>query len=100
MTAGLLLVIAGVSRTEVVGWLSASTLGCILGGLALIAGFIAIELRTVEPLVDLRIFKRRTLRGANIVALLCFGAMTGFYFVGSLLLQRVFGYSALDTGFA
>ena len=100
LTAGLLLVVAGISRTDVVGWASPSTFVAILGGLALIGAFVAIELNTTEPLIDLRIFRRRMLRGANLVGVLTFGALAGYFFSASLLMQRVFGFSALKTGFA
>jgi len=100
LTAGLLLVVAGISRSDVVGWVSASTFGAIFGGLALIGAFVAIELNTTEPLIDLRIFRRRMLRGANLVGVLTFGALAGYFFSASLLMQRVFGFSPLKTGFA
>jgi predicted MFS family arabinose efflux permease len=59
-----------------------------------------IELRSPQPLVDLRIFRRRLLRGANLVGLIEFGAGAGFFFTSSLMMQRVFHYSPLETGFA
>ena len=100
LTAGLLLIVAGISRSDVVGWLSASTFAAIVGGLALIGAFVSIELKTTEPLIDLRIFRRRMLRGANLVGVLTFGTLAGYFFSASLLMQRVFGFSPLKTGFA
>jgi EmrB/QacA subfamily drug resistance transporter len=100
LTAGLLLLVAGTSRTDVVGWASAPTIGFLGGGLALLAVFVVVELRSPQPLVDLRIFRRRLLRGANLVGLVSYGAGSGFFFVASLMMQRSFGYSPLETGFA
>jgi EmrB/QacA subfamily drug resistance transporter len=100
LTGALLLIVAAVSRTDVVGWVSAETFAFATGGVALLVAFVVIELTSPLPLVDLRIFRRRLLRGANVVGLLEFGAGAGFFFTSSLMMQRVFGYSPAKTGFA
>jgi EmrB/QacA subfamily drug resistance transporter len=100
LTGGLLLVIAGVSRTDVVGWASATTFVLVVAGLALLVAFVVVELRSAQPLIDLRIFRRRRVRGANAIGVMSYGAGAGFFFVASLMMQRVFGYSPLKTGFA
>lgn len=101
LTGALLLFVAGVARTDVVGWISTPTLGFVGGGVALLVAFVVIELRSSQPLIDLRIFRRRRLlRGANVVGLVSYGAGAGFFFVASLMMQQVFGYSPLKTGFA
>ncbi|HWE63214.1 MAG TPA: MFS transporter [Chloroflexota bacterium] len=82
------------------GWHSTRTLS--LGGAALVmaVSFVLIEARSSNPLVPLRIFRSRTVIGANLVrACLAFG-MFGLFFLGALYLQRVLGYGALETGFA
>ena len=59
-----------------------------------------IEARSSNPLVPLRIFRSRTVIGANLVrAFLTFG-MFGLFFLGALYLQRVLRYGALETGLA
>ena len=67
VTAGLsLLVYALVDATDA-GWGSTQTLGLLALSAALIAAFVAIELRSASPLVPFRIFRMRTLTGANVV---------------------------------
>ena len=53
-----------------------------------------------NPLVPLRIFRSRNVSGANVVQVLMVAGMFGMFFLGSLYLQRVLGYSALEIGFA
>lgn len=82
------------------GWGAARTLE--LGALALVllAAFIAREATARSPLVQLRIFRSRNVTGANLVQVLSVAGMFGTFFLGSLYLQRVLGYDALEIGFA
>ena len=59
-----------------------------------------IETRTEDPLLPLSIFRLRTLAGANVVALLLGGSFFAFVFAGTLFMQQVMHYSALQTGLA
>ncbi|HEU4656762.1 MAG TPA: MFS transporter [Capillimicrobium sp.] len=100
VTAGLAIIVYTLVDAEDAGWGSTQTL--VLGaiGVALLASFVAIELRQRAPLVPFRIFRLRTLRGANLSGLLVAMALFGMFFFVSLYLQRVLGYSALEAGFA
>jgi EmrB/QacA subfamily drug resistance transporter len=82
------------------GWGAGSTLG--LGGLALalLAAFVAREATAANPLIPLRIFRSRDIAGANLIQALSVAAMFGQGFLGSLYLQRVLGYDALQIGLA
>ena len=60
--------------------------------------FIVIELRSRSPLVPLGIFGRRTLTGANVVGLLLGVTVFGMFFLLSLYMQQVLGFSAIKTG--
>jgi EmrB/QacA subfamily drug resistance transporter len=82
------------------GWGSGQALGGLAVSLALLVAFIVRESRTPTPLVPLRIFRSRTLSGANVVQALTVAGMFGMFFLGSLYLQRVLGYSALEIGLA
>ena len=70
------------------------------GSVALLVAFAAIESRAQDPLLPLSIFRLRTLAGANIAGLLSGGSFFGFIFVGTLYMQQVLRYSALETGVA
>jgi EmrB/QacA subfamily drug resistance transporter len=82
------------------GWSAGRTLG--LGGVALglMAAFVVREATTRNPLVPLRIFRSRNLTGANLIQALSSSGMFGIFFLGSLYLQRVLGYDALEIGLA
>jgi EmrB/QacA subfamily drug resistance transporter len=82
------------------GWGSGQALGLLAVSLALLVAFVVREARTATPLVPLRIFRSRTLSGANIVQALTVAGMFGMFFLGSLYLQRVLGYDALQIGLA
>ena len=98
VTAGLsVLVYALVDATDA-GWGSLQTLGLIGLSAALIAAFIAIELRATKPLVPFSIFRLRTLTGANVVGLLVGASLFSMFFFISLYMQQVLDYSAIKAG--
>jgi EmrB/QacA subfamily drug resistance transporter len=82
------------------GWGSAAALGLGAASLALLAVFVAREARARSPLVPLRIFRSRNVTGANLVQIFSVAGMFGMFFLGSLYLQRVLGYDALEIGLA
>jgi EmrB/QacA subfamily drug resistance transporter len=100
VTGGLLLLVYALSRAADVGWGSASTLGLLTASVLLLAAFGLIEARTRSPLLPGAAVRNRTLVGANLSAFFTFGAFFAFIFLGSLLMQRVLGYSPTRTGVA
>ena len=66
----------------------------------LLGAFLAIESRGEAPLMPLRIFRLRTLTGANVVGFLLGASFYSFIFIGTLYMQQVLGFSALQGGFA
>lgn len=100
VTAGLLLLVYAISEAPRHGWASSSTITLLAVSAALLATFVLIETRVEAPLMPLRIFRHRTLAGANAVSLLLGGSFFAFIFVGTLYMQQVLGYSAITTGLA
>src|SRR4051795_7177986 len=82
------------------GWGDAQTLGLAAASLVLLAGFILREARAQTPLIPLGIFRSRNISGANVVQALSVAGMFGPFFLGSLYLERVLGYDALEIGLA
>jgi EmrB/QacA subfamily drug resistance transporter len=82
------------------GWGAPLTLGLGAGSLVLLALFIAREATAKTPLIPLRIFRSRNVTGANLVQVLTVAGMFGMFFMGSLYLQLVQGYDALQIGLA
>ena len=66
----------------------------------MIAAFVAREQRTRVPLVRLGIFRSGSLVRANLAAMALFGGWFGFQFILTLYLQRLRGWSSLETGLA
>jgi EmrB/QacA subfamily drug resistance transporter len=82
------------------GLFSARTLGVGGASLALLAGFFALEARLSNPIMPLRILRLRMLMGSSLVRGLLVTGMFSAFFLGSLYLERVLGYDAIDTGLA
>ena len=99
VTASLMLLVFGLTQANRVGWGSAQTIGVFIGSAILMAVFLANETRSQSPLVPLGIFRRRTLTGANLVGFGLGTMIFGIFFLLSLYMQQVLGYSALKTGF-
>jgi EmrB/QacA subfamily drug resistance transporter len=100
ITAGLMLLVFALTRATTEGWGSASTLGLLTASAALVVAFVVVETRSAAPLLPLRIFRLPTLAAAN-VAMAIVGAVTfSEFYVLSLYLQDVLGYSALQSGAA
>src|SRR5438477_4905830 len=70
ITAGLMLLVYGMTRAAQHGWGTTTTIGLLTGAAALIAAFFAIELRSKAPLLPMRIFRLRTLTASNVSGLL------------------------------
>jgi EmrB/QacA subfamily drug resistance transporter len=82
------------------GWGDGRTLGLGAVSLALLGAFIAREATAGTPLIPLRIFRSRNVTGANVIQALMVAGMFATFFLGSLYLQRVLGYDALEIGLA
>jgi len=100
VTAGLMLLVYALTRATTDGWSSPVTIGLLSGAAALIAAFVAIELRSRSPLLPLRIFRSRTLSASNAAMAIVGAVAFSEFFVLTLYLQDVLHYSAVQTGVA
>jgi EmrB/QacA subfamily drug resistance transporter len=100
VTAGLMVLVFALVKAQDYGWGSARTLGLGAVAVALLAAFVFIESRSKAPLIRLGIFRSRNISGANAVMLLVIGGMYAFFFLVSLYVQQVLGYSPLEAGLA
>src|SRR3954462_11821129 len=69
ITTGLSLLVYAVLDANNAGWGSTKTISLLAVAAVLIVAFIGIERRSAYPLVPFRIFRNRTLTGANVVGL-------------------------------
>jgi EmrB/QacA subfamily drug resistance transporter len=100
VTAALMLAVYAIVNGNQNGWTSGQTLGLLVGAVALLAIFFAIESRVSAPLVPLRLFRLRNLSTASVVGILWAAAMFAAFFLSALYLQLVLGYSPLKVGLA
>ncbi|MEA2150878.1 MAG: hypothetical protein QOD69_2708 [Solirubrobacteraceae bacterium] len=98
VTAGLSLLVFALVDTVNSGWSSSKTLVLLAVSAVLLTVFVATELRSRAPLVPFRIFRMRTLTGANVVGLLVGASLFAMFFFLSRYMQQVLGYSALKAG--
>jgi len=98
VTASLALLTYAVSKAPDVGWATARTIGLLVASGILLLAFIAIERRNRAPLVPFRIFRVKTLTGANVSGVLLGAVVYANFFLLTLYVQQVLGYSALKTG--
>jgi EmrB/QacA subfamily drug resistance transporter len=100
VTAGLMLLVYATTHATSDGWGSSTTLGLFAGAVVLMLAFVAIELRSPSPLLPLRIFRARTLAAANAAMAIVGAVAFSEFFVLTLYLQDVLGYSAVESGAA
>src|SRR5690242_20362274 len=81
ITAGLMVLVYAMTRATQHGWLTTETIGLLAAATALIAAFFVIEARSKAPLLPLRIFRLRTLRGSNVSGLLMGSAIFSQFFL-------------------
>jgi EmrB/QacA subfamily drug resistance transporter len=98
VTAGLALLVYAVSEAPNHGWGSAWTLARLAAAAVLLLAFLVIEARARDPLMPFRIFRVRTVAGANVAGLLLGAVVFANFFVLTLYVQQVLGWSALKTG--
>ncbi|MDA0179757.1 MFS transporter [Solirubrobacter phytolaccae] len=82
------------------GWLSALTLGSILGAVAAAVAFVRHERRTASPMLDLKLFSNGTVRGATIAQMGTSIAMASVMFGLILHFQYAYGWSPVKAGLA
>jgi EmrB/QacA subfamily drug resistance transporter len=80
------------------GWTSGYIVSLMIGGFLLLFAFVAVEVRSRNPLLDLHFFRSPTFSGANFAAFTSTFGMFAYFFFITLYLQDVLGYSALQTG--
>ena len=87
-----------ISNGYKIGWYSPVILTGAAVVMALMASFIWWELRTSDPMLDLRLFQRRTFSFGSSAAFLAFFGSSGVLFLMPFYLQGVLGYSTVKSG--
>jgi len=98
LALGLVLVLFGLVQGSEDGWGSGYVVASLAVGVALLVAFVAIELRTEAPLLDLRLFRIRQFTVSSIVAVVGMFAFLGACFATSMWLGPVQHQEPLYTG--
>jgi EmrB/QacA subfamily drug resistance transporter len=98
ITAGMLILVYALVNAPTDGWGDARTIGELGGALVLIALFLLNERRHSNPLVPLSLFKIKGLGEADLTQVLATAGMYTMFFLLTLYLQEVLGYSAVQAG--
>jgi EmrB/QacA subfamily drug resistance transporter len=80
------------------GWRSGLILGLLGASVALLAAFVALELRRERPMIDLGLFRKPAFTGAQIVAFSLHASMFAMFLYLVLYMQNILGYSPLEAG--
>jgi len=87
--------------SSTMGWTSPFVLGCLLGGVGLLAGFAVIERRTHDPMFRLSLFRIRAFTAGSLSTLLASMGRGGLMFMLIIWLQGIWlprhGYSFSET---
>jgi EmrB/QacA subfamily drug resistance transporter len=95
---GLAAVMYALAQAGIHGFDDSRALTFGLPGLAVLAAFAVVELRTREPMIDMRLFRNRLFSTMNAAQIVGFGGMMGGLFLLPLLLQAEMGLSPFESG--
>lgn len=98
VTLGLLGVVYGLTRAGEHGWADPLALTGLLAGAVLLVVFYLVERRAAQPLVPVRVLRKRTVAWGNVLGLLAFVTETSLVYLLTLYMQKTLGFSALAAG--
>lgn len=97
---GMTALVYGLVRAADAGWSDALVQITLLGGVAILAAFVAIERRVQQPILPLRLLASRERAGAYTARMLFLGSSVGFWFFSTQFLQGVLHLRPLQAGLA
>ncbi len=100
VTSGLMVLVYALTRATQIGWSATETITLLVVSGALLAAFAVVEVRAADPVLPKRVLRLPVPRTANIVGMLVGGALFSQFFLLTLYMQQVLGYSAFKTGVA
>ncbi|HEX7280035.1 MAG TPA: MFS transporter [Solirubrobacterales bacterium] len=97
-SSALFLLIFGLIRGNAEGWGSPVILACLIGAAVLMAAFVAIEMRSQHPMLDLTLFRKRAFNGVSAVAFALSAGMFAIFLYITIYMQGVLDFSPLEAG--
>ncbi len=98
VTTGVFGLVWGLVRGNLAGWDSPEVLVALGGGAALLAAFVAWELRTPEPMLPMRYFRSRAFSAGNAAIFFAVGSLFGGVFFLAQFMQTGLGSGPLEAG--
>ena len=99
-TGGVLALVDGFLAAARNPWGSFTVVGPLVGGVVALLALVVVESRSTDPLIPLKFFQNRTRVSANIATAAMASGMFGMFFLLTLYLQQILGYSPLKAGLA
>jgi EmrB/QacA subfamily drug resistance transporter len=97
-TLGTGALVFGVIESASRGWSDSVVVGSLVAAAALLASLVVNEKRASQPILPLRLFADRRRTAAYASRALYLGAMIGFFFYTTQVMQGVYGFTALQAG--
>jgi EmrB/QacA subfamily drug resistance transporter len=99
-STGLFAIVYGLANAETQSWTDAVTIGMLVAGAVLLASFVAIQRRSANALLPLRVVLDRD-RGGSFLAMLLSGAgMFAVFLFLTYYLQQTLAFSPIEAGLA
>ncbi|MCW2499243.1 MAG: drug resistance transporter, EmrB/QacA subfamily [Frankiales bacterium] len=100
VTGGLMALVYAMVKGNEFGWASGKTLGLIGLAVLLLAAFVRVQLKSPAPLVPFRLFRNRSVLGADLGSLFIGAGIFAIFFFLILWMQQVNGFSPVKAGLA
>ncbi len=100
VTGGLVALVYALVKGNDLGWASGATVGMLALSVVLLGLFVVVQRRAASPLVDFRLFRSRSVLGADLGALFIGAGIFAVFFFLVLWMQQVNGYTPIEAGFA
>ncbi|WP_085072053.1 MFS transporter [Pantoea alhagi] len=100
VTMGATLLVYAIVQGPEDGWLSGHILLLLVLAAVFLLAFAAIESRSHDPLMPLRLFRNRSLATGMVITFIYMGTFGALPYFLTVMFQSVMGYSALQTGLA
>ncbi|HYO37179.1 MAG TPA: DHA2 family efflux MFS transporter permease subunit [Geodermatophilus sp.] len=100
VTGGLVALVYALVRGNDLGWGSGATLGMLALSAVLLTLFVVVQRRSADPLVDFRLFRSRSVLGADLASLFIGAGIFAVFFFLVLWMQQVNAYTPIEAGLA
>jgi EmrB/QacA subfamily drug resistance transporter len=97
-SASLFLLVFGLVRGNPEGWSSFQIEASLIGAAVLMLAFIAIQMLSSHPMLDLSLFRKPAFVGVSLVSFALHSGMFAMFLYITIYIQSVLGFDALEAG--